>query len=195
MFEFDSIGRLAGRHKCPGPPQEHRQAKKKLSFDLDASFDLSSISKRFVENMFRDSCKCPVCAKEFSTDRAYYQHLRQKKEVDDAHEKFYNDNKAVISTIDDGTGGTREGDRKAIRDQPAQPARGEREDEQDGEQDGEQEGDLDVPSKETRGEDAGSSTMNAFGRIRLKTKDGKVKSVHTSADWWDEFKKDEEPLS
>lgn len=167
MFEFDKNGRLAGHHKCSGSMANIRPSRglrPRPPAIAETGFDISSVSKAFIERLFREAYQCPVCKEKFASEASYYQHLHQKRSVDDAHGRFYDENGRVIECLE-----------------PAS------------------EGATPLPVPATSGAASGigpdkvtafptaTSSINAFGGIRFKGKDGQVRMVKTYKDWWAEF--------
>ncbi|MFX0102281.1 MAG: hypothetical protein ACFFCS_22140 [Candidatus Hodarchaeota archaeon] len=158
FFEFDKFGRFGGKHKCKGRGATSRPKKKRPYFDYDNDFDISTVSKSFIEKLFKESYKCPVCKEEFASESHYYQHLNGKKNYDDDHNKFYNQNKNTIEYLTDEE--TRPINLESCENTSLGPEK---------------------VSKFPRD----SNAINEFGRIKLKDKNGKVKAVHHHKDWWD----------
>lgn len=163
FFEFDKFGRLAGKHKCKGRGAASRPKKKRPYFDYDNDFDISTVSKTFIEKLFKESYQCPVCEEKFASEADYYRHLKDKKNYDDDHDKFYAENKNLIKDV--------AGDEELKtnvdlqKNNPLKP---------------------EVVSKFPKN----SNAINEFGRIKVKGKDGKVKVVHHYKDWWEEPEKE-----
>ncbi len=167
MFEFDKNGRLAGHHKCSGSManiKASRKLKPRPPAIVESGFDISSVSKTFIEQLFKEACQCPVCKEQFSSEASYYQHLRQKRSLDEAHEAFYNKNGRVIENIESTGSEAGTASVPATRVVPTGLA----------------------PFKVTT-RPSGTSAINTFGGIQFKRKDGTVKMVKTYEDWWDEF--------
>ncbi|HME55475.1 MAG TPA: hypothetical protein VKM55_24940 [Candidatus Lokiarchaeia archaeon] len=167
MFEFDRNGRILGAHKChAAPPGIHksRPLKPRPPALAEHGFDISSVSKAFIEKIFKESYKCPVCSEKFATESSYYQHLRQKRSIDDQHEQFYRDNGQIIEHLD-----------TSPLDVPSDPSKI---------------GSL-KPEKVTAFPEE-TSAINRFGGIQFKGKDGQSKRVRNYKDWWDEFSGNED---
>jgi hypothetical protein len=162
MFEFDKNGRILGAHKCrvmPPGVKKSRSLKPRPPALAEQGFDISSVSKAFIEKIFKESFKCPVCGETFATESSYYQHLRQKRAIDDRHEQFYRENGKVIETL--GSDATEE------VPGPAKPAG--------------------LQPKKVSAFPEESSTINRFGGIQFKGKDGQAKRVKNYKDWWGDF--------
>lgn len=161
VFEFDTGGRLAGRHRCKATHGSTAPKKPRKWFDLDNSFDMASVSKRFLENLFKESYRCPACKATFKTETSYFQHVKQKAEMDEVHARFYESNEDVISVI--------AGDGQPEAARPARPSA--------------------PPPEIASNLPAAGNAINEFGRIKLKGKgkDGESRPVKTPGDWWDEF--------
>jgi len=167
MFEFDKNGRLAGHHRCSGSMANIRASRKlkpRPPALAEHGFDISSVSKTFIEQLFKEACQCPVCKERFASEASYYQHLRQKRSFDDAHEAFYEQNGRVIENLDSISG---QADISSAPSNLAAPAG------------------L-APDKVTV-HPTSTSAINAFGGIQFKRKDGTVKMVNRYEDWWEEF--------
>jgi hypothetical protein len=167
VFEFDKNGRLAGHHKCSGSMANIRPSRKlrpRPPAIAESGFDISSVSKAFIEKLFKEAYQCPVCKEKFTSEASYYQHLRQKRSTDDAHAAFYDENGRVIENVEPV-----ESDVSTLPaiSPPAAAASLQ-------------------PDKVTA-YPTGPSALNSFGGIRFKRKDGQVKMVKTYKDWWDEF--------
>lgn len=167
MFEFDKNGRLLGAHKChAAPPGIHksRPLKPRPPALAEYGFDISSVSKAFIEKIFKESYKCPVCGEEFATETGYYQHLKQKRAIDDRHDEYYQANNQIIDDLDtDAT------DDSTAHSKPAG---------------------LKPEKVSIFPED--SSAINRFGGIQFKSKDGQSKRVKSYKDWWGEFSGNDE---
>jgi DNA-directed RNA polymerase subunit M/transcription elongation factor TFIIS len=171
LFEFDKNGRLAGHHKCSGSMANIRPSRKlrpRPPAISEEGFDISSVSKAFIEQLFKEAFQCPVCKDKFASEASYYQHLRQKRSTDEAHEAFYNENGRVIENLEPA--GVETGPLPSSSPALATPGL--------------------EPDKVTAFPTE-HSTINAFGGIRFKGKDGTVKMVKTYKDWWDEFSENE----
>jgi len=173
MFEFDRFGRLAGHHKCRGSlpgVRSSRPLKPRPPALAEEGFDISSVSKAFIEKLFKDSFQCPVCKERFTSESSYYQHLRQKKAMDDKHEQFYRDNGPVIEKLDvtaaDNTPKETPAPSTTLKQASLKPEK------------------VTIFPED-------SSTINAFGGIRFKGKNGQSKMVKNYKDWWDEFSEEE----
>jgi hypothetical protein len=167
LFEFDQHGRLAGHHKCSGSMANIRPSRKlkpRPPAISEEGFDISSVSKAFIEQLFKEAYQCPVCKDKFASEASYYQHLRQKRSTDEAHEAFYNENGRVIENLEPASG-------EAGTSPTPSPATAQA---------------SMAPDKFTA-YPTDTSAINAFGGIRFKGKDGTVKMVKTYKDWWDEF--------
>ncbi|MEX2683950.1 MAG: hypothetical protein Q6373_020435 [Candidatus Sigynarchaeota archaeon] len=167
MFEFDKNGRLAGHHKCSGSMASIRASRKlkpRPPAIAESGFDISSVSRTFIEQLFKEACQCPVCKERFASEASYYQHLRQKRSLDEAHEAFYDKNGRVIENLESISGEVNAASPPAKAAMPASLA----------------------PDKVTS-HPRDTSAINAFGGIQFKRKDGTVKMVRNYEDWWDEF--------
>ncbi|MHA1372035.1 MAG: hypothetical protein ACTSWN_02820 [Promethearchaeota archaeon] len=166
VFEFDSRGRLKGKHKCKKTITNKNKAKKKQYFDYDSNFDLSTISKTFLEKLFEKSYQCPVCMKKFKEEKQYYNHLKSKKEYDNKHAAFFEENYDVLKLIMSGKDDATIHPPIIMKSMDAIPI---------------EEGESREPLNE-------QDPLRHFGRIRLKSSKGKVRLVRNANDWWDEFK-------
>nr|MDO8108889.1 hypothetical protein [Candidatus Sigynarchaeota archaeon] len=170
MFEFDKFGRLAGHHKCHGAAsgvRSSRPLKKRPPALAESGFDISSVSKKFIENLFKESFQCPVCKEKFASEASYYQHLHQKKAIDDNHSAFYRNNGQIIENLDI----TPPGEETVGSEPPVAPAASP----------------ASLKPDKVTVFPGKSSTINMFGGIRFKGKDGQSRMVKSYEDWWGEF--------
>lgn len=167
LFEFSKDGRLAGHHKCSGSMANIRPSRKirpRPPALAESGFDMSSISKAFIEQLFKEAYQCPVCKEKFTTESSYYQHIRQKRSHDDSHDAFYIAHKRLIENIEPDEIEASNASPNPHAPTPASLEPGK------------------VTSFPTE-----PSTINTFGGIRFKRRDGTVKMVKNYKDWWDEF--------
>ncbi|MHA1681671.1 MAG: hypothetical protein ACTSUE_11735 [Promethearchaeota archaeon] len=167
MFEFDKFGRLAGKHKCKARETPVKRKEKRSWFDYDNDFDLSTISKQYLEKMFEESYQCPVCGEKFGSELHYYQHLKQRKEMDDDHFLFYQENRRIITEFSGHSRATRAGQGGEVVSLNAR----------DG-----------TAPKKVPLTVIDTAAHDSFGRIRIKTRDGGSKLVHHNRDWYDAWK-------
>jgi hypothetical protein len=169
MLEFDKFNRLAGKHRCKvhGSTWADRH-KVRTRSTIDGSggpgFDTSAVSKRFIERLFKESCQCPVCKATFATDAQYYAHLKQKKEMDDAHAQFFESNAGIIDEL---SGGLNPGEIETC--EPVKTS---------------------LAPETVPGFSSTELSENRFGRIHIKQKGKEAKPVHDARDWAGDFLKD-----
>ena len=175
FLEFDQYGRMLGKHKCKTIVDPSKSKKKRSYFNYDGNFDLTTVSKTFIEKLFKEAYTCPVCKLDFSTEGQYYQHLKQKKEFDNAHADFYRENRQVIDGFDDDEN---EGEDKN------------EEGNDDNYQNDANQNSKSIKPERTKAYATDDGGINYFGRIRFKNKQGKSKRVKSHEDWWEDFKEE-----
>ncbi|MHA1793590.1 MAG: hypothetical protein ACTSVI_13155 [Promethearchaeota archaeon] len=167
FFEFDKYGRLLGKHKCPKSGK--KPSKKKYAGTIDdQDFNMSSISKKLVERLFKEVFQCPVCQARFSSESQFHNHFKQKKDYDDDHAEFYNKNKMQIEKLLDAkVHQDQESNIPSVVNKIAKPEKV-----------------SVIPSSD--------NAINQFGRLTIKQK-GKTNRVKNYKDWyemWQNFSKD-----
>ncbi len=75
FFQYPVYGKLI-RHRCARVEDPSRQEE-------------SEIAEREYQQTHKQFFQCPVCAKNFTTERQLDQHIKEKKNIDDAHHNFF----------------------------------------------------------------------------------------------------------